>query len=469
MAEHFFGITDVGRIRENNEDTFIAEKVLDGAYTAACVIDGVGGYEGGEVAAAIARDTVLEHLNQGGGDALQLMRGALVVANERIYAERASNPQRESMACVLTMALVDASNNQFYYAHIGDTRLYLFRDDSLVKLTKDQSFVGYLEDSGRLSEAEAMTHPKRNEINKALGFDPQMALHADYIETGSSPFLPGDLLLLCSDGLTDLVNSADITAILRGDGELAEKAQSLVEAANRAGGKDNITVVLVENTKKRTRQRATRPAAVKKNGEERVAETPEPASEPIPPVTSLRQKTNTRTIIIALVLLSLLLLVALIWNIWQRPSEEELVTLQQRARHPQEQRLMDAINGARVTAFSLSTAEVGSVVPISDTILIDKDSLHFNGNGVVLAGDSLYRGPVFVVGPSCKYLVLENVVLQDFNTALIASRNTLYLKNVRFNNCPVPVLYQFRLPNNRFISGRTRDSLFFIADSLPRK
>jgi PPM family protein phosphatase len=467
MAEHFFGVTDVGRIRENNEDAFIAEKVLDGAYTAACVIDGVGGYEGGEVAAAIARETVLEHLNRGGGEALQLMREALVIANERIYTERTSNHQRQSMACVLTMALVDASNNQFYYAHIGDTRLYLFRDDSLVKLTKDQSFVGYLEDSGRLSEAEAMTHPKRNEINKALGFDPQMALHTDYIETGSSPFLPGDLLLLCSDGLTDLVNSADITAILRGEGELSEKAQALVAAANRAGGKDNITVVLVENTKKRTRQRATRPTGVKKNGEEPVA--PERTPEPIAPVTQLTRKANTRTIIIALMLLSLLLLVALIWNIWQRPSEDELVMPQQRARHPQEQRLVDAINGASATVFSLSTAEVGSVVPVSDTIFIDKDSLHLNGNGVVLAGDSLYRGPVFVIGPNCKYLVLENMVLQDFNTALIASRNTLHLKNVRFNNCPVPVLYQFLLPNNRFVSGRTRDSLFFIADSLPRK
>jgi hypothetical protein len=74
---------------------------------------------------------------------------------------------------------------------------------------------------------------------------------------------------------------------------------------------------------------------------------------------------------------------------------------------------------------------------------------------------------VFVVAPTCRYLVLENLVLQDFNTALVASRNVLYLKNVRFRNCPVPVQYQFMLPNNRYISGRTRDSLFFVSDSLP--
>jgi serine/threonine protein phosphatase PrpC len=468
MAEHFYGITDVGRIRDNNEDTYIAEKVLGGTFTAACVIDGVGGYEGGEIAAAIARDTLLEHLNRGSGDAFGLMKEALLVANERIYTERSSNPQRESMACVLTMALVDASNNQFYYAHIGDTRLYLFRDNSLVKVTKDHSFVGFLEDSGRLSEEEAMTHPKRNEINKALGFDPQMALHADYVETGSSPFLPGDLLLLCSDGLTDLVNSSTITAILNSNGGLPEKAKELVAAANRAGGKDNITVVLVENTKKRTRQRATKPTLVKKNDEGVAAAVPEQAPAPVAtPIHSIPKKSTHRTAIIGLAALSLLLLTALIWNIWRTPAEDELVMPMQRERHPQEQRLVDAIAGAPVTTVSLADTALGFVVPISDTIVIEQDSLHLIGNGITLQGDSLYRGPVFVVAPTCRYLVLENLVLQDFNTALVASRNVLYLKNVRFRNCPVPVQYQFMLPNNRYISGRTRDSLFFVSDSLP--
>jgi serine/threonine protein phosphatase PrpC len=471
MAEHFYGITDVGRIRDNNEDTFIAEKVLKGAFTAACVIDGVGGYEGGEVAASIARDTVLEHLNRGGGDVIKIMKEALLLANERIYNERSSNPQRESMACVLTMALVDASSNQFYYAHVGDTRLYLFRDNSLVKLTKDQSFVGFLEDSGRITEKEAMSHPKRNEINKALGFDPQMALQADYIETGSSPFLPGDLLLLCSDGLTDLVDSQYITAILSGDGSLEEKSKALVAAANNAGGKDNITVVLVENAKRRTRHKATRPAAVpgavKKNDEPNREEERPPAR--VAPAAQPVRSTNYKTIIIALVVLSVLLLAALLWNIWRKPTADELIMPMERDRHPQEQRLVDALNGSPTRNFSLSTAAVGSVVPISDTILIERDSLHINGNGVILAGDSLYRGPVFVVAPTNRYLVLENMTLQDFNTAIVASRNVLHLRNVQFRNCPVPVQYQFLLPNNRYISGRTRDSLFFISDSLPRK
>ena len=104
------------------------------------------------------------------------------------------------MACVLTLAVVDIEKNKFYYAHVGDTRLYLFRDNTLVKVSKDHSFVGFLEESGRLTEEAAMQHPKRNEINKALGLGVKFSASDDYIETGESPFLPGDLLLLCSDG-----------------------------------------------------------------------------------------------------------------------------------------------------------------------------------------------------------------------------------------------------------------------------
>lgn len=167
------------------------------------------------------------------------------------------------MACVLTVALADISNNKFYYCHVGDTRLYLFRDNSLVKITRDHSFVGFLEDSGRLSEEAAMRHPKRNEINKALGFDASIRAE-DYIETGESPFLPGDTILLCSDGLSDMVGNSAMTAVLNTGKSLSVKAKALVDAANEAGGKDNITVVLVQNNKSPLKQTATKPAATVK-------------------------------------------------------------------------------------------------------------------------------------------------------------------------------------------------------------
>lgn len=250
MAENIAGITDTGRVRENNEDTFIAEQTPNDALIIACVIDGVGGYAYGEVAAAVARQAILDCFSPPLGkmappDRVPRLKAALITANDRIFAEKQRDSDYDKMACVLTLAIVDLENNQFLYAHVGDTRLYLLRDESLIKIAQDHSFVGFLEDTGRLSEAAAMRHPKRNEIDRALGFYPQIDTPDDYIETGQSPFLPGDMLLLCSDGLTDLVPRQAITAILTGAGSLAQKGADLVAAANEKGGKDNITVVLV--------------------------------------------------------------------------------------------------------------------------------------------------------------------------------------------------------------------------------
>ena len=249
MAENVIGLTDTGRVRKNNEDTFIAERVQHDTFILACVIDGVGGYAHGEVAAAIARQSIIDYFTGTDGESTSRLRTALLLANERIFAEKQLNPAYSRMACVVTLALVDPENNQFLYAHIGDTRLYLLRDESLIKITKDHSFVGFLEDTGRLSELAAMNHPKRNEIDKALGFSQHIEKPEDYIETGQSPFLPGDLLLLCSDGLTDMVPGKEITAIVTSSGLLAERGKALIAAANEKGGQDNITVVLVYHDK----------------------------------------------------------------------------------------------------------------------------------------------------------------------------------------------------------------------------
>src|SRR6476646_11299777 len=117
MADNFFGITDVGQVRTNNEDAFIAQKL--GRSIVACVIDGVGGYEGGEVAAALARQAIIDYLSVPSGDITTMLREAFVVANEKIDAEKKRNPNYESMACVATLAMVDVAAKTFYYAHIG--------------------------------------------------------------------------------------------------------------------------------------------------------------------------------------------------------------------------------------------------------------------------------------------------------------------------------------------------------------
>jgi serine/threonine protein phosphatase PrpC len=261
MADQFYGLTDTGKERKNNEDTFIAQTTANSRYVIACVIDGVGGYSGGEIAAALARDTILQRLNRPSGEIIPMMVDCFNQANVNILEEKKQVKEHDSMACVATLALVDIENNLFYFTHVGDTRLYLLRDQTLVKITHDQSFVGFLEDSGRLDEAAAMAHPKRNEINKALGFEASLAKDSDYIETGQSPFLPGDTLLLCSDGLTDMVAKADITDILTTKASLKDKCRLLIEAANHNGGRDNITAVLVQNNKQPLKHDANMPAA----------------------------------------------------------------------------------------------------------------------------------------------------------------------------------------------------------------
>ena len=207
MAEYFIGITDKGKQREHNEDTFIAREFFKKELVMACVIDGVGGYSGGEVAAAITRSVILDHFKNVRPDfILGTLHAAIIAANKKIQEAKRKNTKHEQMACVLTCAVADIRHNKLYYAHVGDTRLYLLRDHSLVKLSKDHSVVGFLEESGRLSEEDAMRHPRRNEITRALGFE-EVVNAEDFIETGESPFLPGDTILVCSDGLSDMISS----------------------------------------------------------------------------------------------------------------------------------------------------------------------------------------------------------------------------------------------------------------------
>ncbi len=264
MADYFFGITDIGRKRTNNEDCFIAEKLAGSGQVIACVIDGVGGYEGGELASAIARETILGQITKEISEPIDALKQALILANEKIFVEKDNSPEHNKMACVVTLVIADPAKNKFFYAHVGDTRLYLLRDNTLVKITRDHSAIGYLEESGRLTEEAAMRHPRRNEISKALGFQSLIEAQSDFIESSESPFLPGDTLMLCSDGLTDMINNEAISAILNSDASLAEKGKQLINAANEAGGNDNITLVMVQNNNKSQPLEATKPQQKKK-------------------------------------------------------------------------------------------------------------------------------------------------------------------------------------------------------------
>jgi len=450
MDSNYFGITDTGRVRDNNEDSFIAEAISGTDFIVACAIDGVGGYTGGEVAAAIARKAIVAKLSRPVGDLAMLMRAAIAEANDQILLEKQHNKDLEDMACVLTLALVDLTNNQFYYAHVGDTRLYLLRDHSLIKISKDQSFVGFMEDSGRLTEEQAMRHPKRNEINKALGFLPNIGVQEDYIEMGYSPFLPGDLLLLCSDGLSDMVNRHDITEILVSDSDLHHKAQQLINEANANGGLDNITAVLVKHNKTPLKREATKPV------QETRSKQPPPASadekEVILPantstaalpeenraVTQMlsEKSSNSSARIIALILLVLLAL-GLYFYFRKQDLNPEIADPIAVAEHRslEQVKLQDTLDKLQGNILILSDSLFKTPIVINEPIRINRDSLYIRAEGkVTLKSDTNYTGEPFLIAAANKSVLVENVDFLNFRQISSLQQKGVLLKNVKILN-----------------------------------
>ncbi len=240
------GHTHPGRRRAANQDACIMRHLRAGDKALAVVIDGVGGYAGGEKAAVIAKDCIEQYMQTPSGDTLTMLREAVIFANNQIAAERKKDQRFSGMCCVLTALVADALAQHIYYVHIGDTRLYRFRDGILLKLTRDHSFVGIREDAGEMTEAEAMAHPHRNQILREVGSSQHRLDDTDFMDYGSDALLPGDLLLLCSDGLTDMITAQQLTSVLAAKQGLLKKTERLIELANAAGGHDNITVVLLE-------------------------------------------------------------------------------------------------------------------------------------------------------------------------------------------------------------------------------
>jgi serine/threonine protein phosphatase PrpC len=235
------GASHPGRVRPRNEDRFH----VDAARGIFIVVDGVGGHTGGERAAEIAVDAVRARLERDTGSLVERLREAIAGANEAIHDESRARPELSGMACVLTAALVN--NGRVYAGHVGDTRLYKLRANDIVKLTHDHSPVGALEDDGRLGELEAMAHPRRHEVWRDVGTATRRPADPGFVEIIDEPFEPDSALLLCSDGLTDRVSSTDIASIVYGRaGSPAVAVQDLIWAANDAGGRDNVTAVIVE-------------------------------------------------------------------------------------------------------------------------------------------------------------------------------------------------------------------------------
>ncbi|HXG86747.1 MAG TPA: protein phosphatase 2C domain-containing protein [Vicinamibacterales bacterium] len=235
--------TDPGRVRTGNEDRHYVD--LDRGVL--LVVDGVGGHAAGEVAAAIAVDVITQRLDRPIGTPAQRVREAIALANNEILRQAERSPTHAGMTCVLTLALL--IEDRLTIGHVGDSRLYTLSSDGLGKLTHDHSPVGEREDAQEISEADAMVHPRRNEVFRDVGSAFHEPDDPDFIELIETRLEPDAAILICSDGLTDLIPSTVIERTIRQHaGDPGRVVSTLIAAANDAGGKDNITVVYAEGS-----------------------------------------------------------------------------------------------------------------------------------------------------------------------------------------------------------------------------
>jgi serine/threonine protein phosphatase PrpC len=220
--------TDIGRVREGNEDSYLTEEPLF------AVADGMGGHRGGEVASQLAVETLERMFKEGAGD----LPAQVQEANRVVFERSALDRKVAGMGTTLTAALVEGDRVRL--AHVGDSRAYLLRDDALRLLTEDHTLVNRMVSEGEISKEEAETHPQRSVLTRALGVDTVVDVDDDTFQVR-----PDDRLLLCTDGLTSMVPEDQIGEVLRTVRDPQEAADRLVRMANEAGGVDNTTVVIL--------------------------------------------------------------------------------------------------------------------------------------------------------------------------------------------------------------------------------
>ncbi|MFD1142993.1 PP2C family protein-serine/threonine phosphatase [Larkinella insperata] len=438
------GKTDVGQRRQDNQDTFICTPIWSDDSVLLAAIDGVGGYAGGDRAAAIAKESIEKYMATPNGDPLSMLREAVVFANNQIHQERQQTPPLAQMACVLTTAVADSRLRKVYYVHVGDTRMYRFRGGTLEKLTRDHSLVGIREDANELTEAEAMQHPRRNEILRDVGSLAHRVDDPDFLESGETDFEPGDVLLLCSDGLTDMITQAQIRAVLGRKLSLEAQAAELIRVANQQGGKDNITVVLAQNGT------SANPATA-------VAD--KTVTQPVPPVV-VADKTVTADPKPAkrgssgLWILLFLLLAGAVAGIWWYQDQPSSV---------HQEAAMDSVNTVSSQPDTLATASDSRLDSLLQQAYRTPDHLltlpadTFRLTGPLVLTDSLQRivggNPLTVLMPADTSrapvalqitrsgpVQLQNMVITGFKKGIETTQEArIQLSNVYFRNVETPV------------------------------
>lgn len=243
---NLYGLTDIGLVRKNNQDSY-AIRVLDDALAIAVVCDGMGGAQAGNVASAVAVEAFAATLEDACKQGLppdperkqELLRSACRAANTQVFDLSQKNPEYQGMGTTLVAAL--ALSREVYVVNVGDSRGYILSEGQLTQITSDHSLVQALVDCGDITPEEARTHPKKNVITRALGVDDSIRSDVFCVE-----YKEGDVLLLCSDGLTNTVTDAVLQAELSQLTSPEETARKLLTLAVEQGAPDNVTVILAQ-------------------------------------------------------------------------------------------------------------------------------------------------------------------------------------------------------------------------------
>ena len=236
-----FGKTDIGLVRESNQDAFCFGSFDDGNCWAV-VCDGMGGVSGGQVASEICIEKVSEAIRRGYrsnmtlGSAKNLLNTAITAANSAVFSKSQDDFELKGMGTTVVAVIV--LKNIAVVAHVGDSRAYILNDE-IKAVTKDHSYVQLLIDTGKITEADAKHHPDRNVITRAVGIEHIVDVEIDIVDINTK-----DKLLICTDGLNGYVSDADILKIINEYGD--SSTEKLVEKANNAGGRDNVTVVIID-------------------------------------------------------------------------------------------------------------------------------------------------------------------------------------------------------------------------------
>lgn len=236
-----FSMTDIGRRRETNQDyMFTSENAVGNLPNLFLVADGMGGHAAGDYASRFTVEKIVEHIKQSKDEEpVALLEKAVAYANRLLLEEANADAKKAGMGTTLVGAT--CMDDKLYVANIGDSRLYVINQEKIIQITRDHSLVEEMVRMGEMDKEDAREHPDKNIITRAIGVGAEVLV--DFFEVKVSQ---GDTILLCSDGLTNMIEDKDIKQIVLGQRDIVEKAERLVQTANENGGRDNITVVLME-------------------------------------------------------------------------------------------------------------------------------------------------------------------------------------------------------------------------------